>query len=96
MRLTLNQYQAGTVAYTSVVVAQTTALSDEQSALTIIEDRLVASAALVEGRRLEREICRPRRGSLNRLGRRAPGAVAVMSVPPLASVTTPGPRRRPW
>jgi outer membrane protein TolC len=47
-QLTLNQYQAGTVAYTSVVVAQTTALSDEQTALSILQSRLVASSALVQ------------------------------------------------
>jgi len=48
LRLTLNQYQAGTVAYTSVVVAQTTVLGDEQSVLTILQNRLIASVALVE------------------------------------------------
>jgi NodT family efflux transporter outer membrane factor (OMF) lipoprotein len=48
LRLTLNQYQAGTVAYTSVVVAQATALGDEQSVLTILQNRLVASVALVQ------------------------------------------------
>lgn len=48
VELTLNQYQAGTVAYTNVVVAQTTALGDEQTALTILQERLVASATLVE------------------------------------------------
>jgi NodT family efflux transporter outer membrane factor (OMF) lipoprotein len=48
VQLTLNQYQAGTVAYTSVVVAQTTALGDEQTSLSILQSRLVASAALVQ------------------------------------------------
>lgn len=47
-RLILNQYKAGTVAYTSVITAQTTALSDEQSALTTLESRLVASVSLVQ------------------------------------------------
>jgi NodT family efflux transporter outer membrane factor (OMF) lipoprotein len=46
-RLTLNQYLAGTVAYTSVIVAQTTALSNEESALAILEQRFIASVALV-------------------------------------------------
>jgi NodT family efflux transporter outer membrane factor (OMF) lipoprotein len=46
--LTLNQYQAGTVPYTNVVVAQTTALGDEQTVLTIEQSRLVASSALVQ------------------------------------------------
>ncbi len=48
VELTLNQYQAGTVAYTSVIVAQTTALGDEQQLLTILQNRLVASANLIE------------------------------------------------
>jgi len=48
VRLTLNQYQAGTVAYTSVVVAQTTALSDEEAALNIQASRLAASVTLIQ------------------------------------------------
>jgi outer membrane protein TolC len=47
-RLELNQYVAGTVDYTSVVTAQTAALSNDQSALTIEQNRLVASVALVQ------------------------------------------------
>jgi len=47
-RLILNQYKAGTVAYTSVVTAQTTALTNAQAALTIFRDRLAASVALVQ------------------------------------------------
>ena len=47
-RLILNQYQAGTVAYTSVVTAQTAALTDEQTALTVRQNRLVASVNLVQ------------------------------------------------
>ncbi len=46
-RLTLNQYLAGNVAYTSVVVAQQTALTNEEAALAILESRLVASVALI-------------------------------------------------
>jgi NodT family efflux transporter outer membrane factor (OMF) lipoprotein len=46
-RLTLNQYLAGTVAYTSVIVAQTTALSNEEAALTILQNRFTASVALI-------------------------------------------------
>lgn len=46
--LILNQYKAGTVAYTSVITAQTIALGDEQGALTIMQNRLVASIALIE------------------------------------------------
>lgn len=46
--LTTNEYQAGTVPYTSVVSAQATALGDEENALTVRENRLVASVALIE------------------------------------------------
>ena len=47
-RIITNQYKAGTVAYTNVVVAQTTALSDAQIAVNIRQSRLVASAALIQ------------------------------------------------
>jgi NodT family efflux transporter outer membrane factor (OMF) lipoprotein len=47
-QLTLNQYQAGTVSYTNVVVAQATALADELASLNVLQSRLVASASLVE------------------------------------------------
>lgn len=46
-RLTLNQYRAGTVAYTSVVTVQVTALANEESALAIYQNRLTASVALI-------------------------------------------------
>lgn len=48
VKLTLNQYRAGTVDFTSVVTAQATAFGDEQTALTIQQNRLVASVSLVE------------------------------------------------
>jgi NodT family efflux transporter outer membrane factor (OMF) lipoprotein len=47
-RLTLNQYKAGTVPYTSVITAQTTTLSSQQTALTVLLDRLSASVSLIE------------------------------------------------
>jgi NodT family efflux transporter outer membrane factor (OMF) lipoprotein len=47
-QLTLNQYRAGTVAYTSVVTAQTIALGDAQTLLTIRQNRLTASVALIQ------------------------------------------------
>jgi NodT family efflux transporter outer membrane factor (OMF) lipoprotein len=47
-RIIFNQYKAGTVAYTSVVVAQTTALTNAEAALTVRQSRLVASVALIE------------------------------------------------
>jgi NodT family efflux transporter outer membrane factor (OMF) lipoprotein len=46
--LTLNQYKAGIVAYTAVVTAQATALTDAQSLLSIRQSRLVASATLIQ------------------------------------------------
>ncbi len=48
VQLTLNQYKAGTVAYTSVITAQTIALGDAQTLLTIRQNRLVASVTLIE------------------------------------------------
>lgn len=47
-KLTLNQYKAGTVPYSSVITAQTTRLSSEQSALTVFTDRLTASVTLIQ------------------------------------------------
>jgi len=47
-KLTLNQYKAGTVPYSSVITAQTTRLASEQSALTVFIDRLNASVTLIE------------------------------------------------
>jgi NodT family efflux transporter outer membrane factor (OMF) lipoprotein len=46
--LTLNQYKAGTVPYSSVITAQTTRLSAEETALQVLSSRLQASVALVE------------------------------------------------
>jgi NodT family efflux transporter outer membrane factor (OMF) lipoprotein len=46
--VTLNQYLAGTVAYTSVITEQTQLLGDEQTALAIQQSRLVASVTLIE------------------------------------------------
>jgi NodT family efflux transporter outer membrane factor (OMF) lipoprotein len=43
-----NQYLAGTQAYTAVIVAENTALTDAVSAVNIRQSRLVASAALIE------------------------------------------------
>jgi len=39
---------AGTVAYTSVIVAEQTALSDAETAVNIRQSRLAASAALIQ------------------------------------------------
>jgi len=48
VQLTLNQYRAGTVAYTTVVTAQAIALGDAETLLTIRQSRLVASVALIQ------------------------------------------------
>ena len=44
----LNQYRAGTVAYTSVVTEQTLLLNDQQTALAVQQSRLTASITLIE------------------------------------------------
>lgn len=46
--LTLNQYKAGTVPYSSVISAQTTRLSSEQTALNVLSGRLQASVSLIQ------------------------------------------------
>jgi NodT family efflux transporter outer membrane factor (OMF) lipoprotein len=46
--LTLNTYRAGTVPYTSVITEQGLLLSDQQAALTIQQNRLLASVALIQ------------------------------------------------
>jgi NodT family efflux transporter outer membrane factor (OMF) lipoprotein len=48
VQITLNEYQAGTVAYTAVVTAQLTLLSDQQAQLAVQQDRLLASVALYQ------------------------------------------------
>jgi NodT family efflux transporter outer membrane factor (OMF) lipoprotein len=47
-RIALNEYNAGTVDFTTVVTAQVTELNDRQTALTILQNRLIASVALTE------------------------------------------------
>jgi outer membrane protein TolC len=47
-RLALNQYRAGTVDFTTVITAQATALSNEETAVNLHQTRLVASVNLVE------------------------------------------------
>ena len=47
-QLTLNQYKAGIVDYTTVVTAQTTRVNAEVSALAVLSQRLVASVDLVD------------------------------------------------
>jgi NodT family efflux transporter outer membrane factor (OMF) lipoprotein len=47
VQIAFDEYLAGTVDYTTVAVAQTTELTDEQSALTVEESRLVDAATLI-------------------------------------------------
>ena len=46
--LTLTQYKAGTVPYSSVIAAQATRLASEQTALAVLSNRLQASVVLIE------------------------------------------------
>jgi NodT family efflux transporter outer membrane factor (OMF) lipoprotein len=48
VQIALNEYQAGTEPYTSVVTAQLTLLGDQESQLAVQQDRLLASVALFE------------------------------------------------
>lgn len=47
-RIITNQYRAGTVSYTSVVVANATALNNAVAALDVTQSRLLATVALIE------------------------------------------------
>ncbi len=49
LRLTNNQYKAGTVSYLNVIVAETTALTDRVNALTIRSRRMAATVDLIAG-----------------------------------------------
>ncbi len=46
--IALNEYQAGTVAYTTVITQQEVLLADQQAALTVLQNRFVASVALIQ------------------------------------------------
>jgi outer membrane protein TolC len=46
--ITLNQYRAGIVAYTSVITEQALLLNNQQTALAVQQSRLVQSVALIE------------------------------------------------
>ena len=48
VQIALNEYQAGTQAYTTVITAQTLALSDAETALSVQLQRLTDAVALVE------------------------------------------------
>jgi outer membrane protein TolC len=48
-RIAQNEYAAGTVDYTTVVLAEVTELNDRESSLAILQNRLNASIKLIEG-----------------------------------------------
>jgi len=48
VQITLNEYRAGTVDYTTVAAAQATALSARQSFLTIQADRMTEAVDLIQ------------------------------------------------
>jgi len=48
VNITLNEYQAGTVNYTTVITAQVALLNDQETALLVQQNRLLASVALVQ------------------------------------------------
>jgi NodT family efflux transporter outer membrane factor (OMF) lipoprotein len=48
LQIALNQYRAGTVSYLNVVTAQTTAYTNERTAITILGTRLNDSVALIK------------------------------------------------
>jgi NodT family efflux transporter outer membrane factor (OMF) lipoprotein len=48
LQISLNEYQAGTVTYTTVVTAQVTLFGDQQAALVVQQDRLLASVSLFQ------------------------------------------------
>ncbi len=46
--VTLNEYRAGTVVYTAVILNQTQLLADQQAALSVQQSRLLAAVALIQ------------------------------------------------
>jgi outer membrane protein TolC len=48
LAVTTNQYKAGTVNYLNVIVAQTTALNNENAAVAILGRRMTASVLLIK------------------------------------------------
>lgn len=48
VQIALNEYQAGTQTYTTVVTAQATLFGDQQTALTVQQNRLLSSIALIQ------------------------------------------------
>jgi NodT family efflux transporter outer membrane factor (OMF) lipoprotein len=48
VEVTLNEYRAGTVSYSSVITEQTQLLSEQQRALAVQQSRMLASVALIQ------------------------------------------------
>jgi NodT family efflux transporter outer membrane factor (OMF) lipoprotein len=48
VQIALNQYEAGTEAYTAVITAQTILLGDQENALTVQQNRFLASISLIQ------------------------------------------------
>ncbi len=48
LRITTNQYQAGTASYLDVIVTQNTALADEQTEISIATRRMGTSVLLIQ------------------------------------------------
>ncbi len=48
VQIAINEYEAGTQAYTTVVTAEVTLLADQQTLLAVEQDRLLSSVALIE------------------------------------------------
>jgi NodT family efflux transporter outer membrane factor (OMF) lipoprotein len=48
VQIALNEYEAGTQSYTTVVTAQATLLTDQENALTVQQNRLLASISLIQ------------------------------------------------
>ena len=48
LTVTMNQYKAGTVSYLNVIVAQTTALTNERTAVDIAGRRMTAAVLLIK------------------------------------------------
>ena len=48
LKITLNQYRAGTVSYLNVITSQATAYSNERNAISILGNRLTDSVGLIE------------------------------------------------
>jgi NodT family efflux transporter outer membrane factor (OMF) lipoprotein len=87
-RILMNQYLAGIVSYTSVVVAQTTALTNAQAALDVRQDQLLAAVALIEALGGGWEASQlPSRERINRLS-----PLNLSPLPPPVA----WPRPKPW